>query len=55
MLAFLMRALCLSFDFYIEFAEVEYKMVAIGPVLTLLEAVGWSCRRTPYYGDRWFL
>jgi hypothetical protein len=37
MLAFLMPALCLSFDFYIELAEVEYKMVAIGPVLTLLE------------------
>jgi hypothetical protein len=32
MLALLMPALCLSFDFYIELAEVEYKMVAIGPV-----------------------
>jgi hypothetical protein len=37
MLAFLMPALWLSFDFYIEFAEVEYKMVPIGRVLTLLQ------------------
>ena len=34
MLAFLMPGLSLSSDF-IELPEVEYKMVAIGPVLAL--------------------
>jgi hypothetical protein len=32
-----MPALCLSFDFHIKLAEVEYRMMAIGPVLTVLE------------------